>query len=163
MNDTISTTVSCQVEQLLYDEADCLDRADLNAWFDLYTEDSDYWMPVSPEQTDPHRHISLFYDNRLMMEIRRRNFGHAFAASMEYTLRCSHIISNIRIAAFDEDSGGCRVTSNFQAVVYYKQQHLYAGKYTHDLVVVDQAYRIQHKRVDLINCDAEQGNLLIYL
>lgn len=152
-----------QIEQLLYDEANCLDRADLNAWCELYTEDSDYWMPVSPEQTDPHRHISLFYDNRLMMEIRRRNFGHAFAASMEYAVRCSHIISNIRIASTDSDSRKCRVTSNFQAVVYYKQQRIYAGKYTHELVLVDEIYRIKHKRVDLINCDAEQENLVIYL
>lgn len=152
-----------QIEHLLYDEADCLDRADLDAWFELYTDDSAYWMPVSPDQDDPHRHISLFYDNRLLMEIRRRNFGHAFAASMEYPVRCSHIISNIRIAAHEPAADACRVTSNFQAVVYYKTQHFYAGKYTHDLVVVDDGYRIRHKRVDLINCDAEHGNLVIYI
>lgn len=152
-----------EIERLLYDEADCLDRADLNSWFELYAEDSDYWMPVSPDQTDPHRQISLFFDNRLMMEIRRRNFGHEFAASMEYPLRCSHIISNIRIASANNTTGECRVTSNFQAVVYYKDQQVYAGKYTHDLVSTGDAYLIKHKRVDLINCDAEHGNLVIYL
>jgi benzoate/toluate 1,2-dioxygenase beta subunit len=152
-----------QIERLLYDEADCLDRADLDSWFELYTEDSDYWMPVSPDQNDPHRHISLFYDNRLMMEIRRRNFGHEYAASMEYPIRCSHIISNIRIVSADDNSSECRVTSNFQAIVYYKDQNVYAGKYTHDLVCRGGTYRIKHKRVDLINCDAEQGNLVIYL
>jgi len=143
------------IERLLYDEADCLDRADLDAWFELYTDDSDYWMPVTPDQSDPHQHISLFYDNRLLMEIRRCNFGHAFAASMEYPVRCSHIISNIRVISDDEQ--------NFQAVVYYKQQHLYAGKYTHDLVPFDDSYRIRHKRVDLIDCDAEHGSLIIYI
>jgi len=152
------------IERLLYDEADCLDRADLDGWFDLYTEDSDYWMPVTPDQSDPHQHISLFYDNRLLMEIRRRNFGHAFAASMEYPVRCSHIISNIRMVSHDTASGSLQVTSNFQAVVYYKdEQRLYAGKYTHDLVVMDDTYRIAHKRVDLINCDAEHGSLIIYI
>jgi benzoate/toluate 1,2-dioxygenase beta subunit len=151
------------IERLLYDEADCLDRADLDAWHELYSEDSDYWMPVAPDQTDPHAHISLFYDNHLLMEIRRRNFGHAFAASMEYPVRCSHIISNVRVLSHDERSGACRVSSNFQAVVYYKEQRLYAGKYIHDLAVVDAAYRIRHKRVDLIDCDAEHGNLIIYL
>ncbi|MFT4581381.1 MAG: 3-phenylpropionate/cinnamic acid dioxygenase small subunit [Gammaproteobacteria bacterium] len=152
-----------QIERLLYDEADCLDRADLDSWFELYSDDSDYWMPVDPDQTNPHNHISLFYDNRLMMEIRRRNFGHAFAASMEYTVRCSHIISNIRLVEHDDASGDCQVTSNFQAVIYYKELHLYAGKYTHHLVLIEGQYRIQHKRVDLINCDAEHGNLVIYL
>ncbi|NNM01898.1 MAG: aromatic-ring-hydroxylating dioxygenase subunit beta, partial [Gammaproteobacteria bacterium] len=58
------------IEQLLYDEADCLDRADLDAWFNMYTDDGTYWMPVEPDQADPLSHISLFYDDRLMMEIR---------------------------------------------------------------------------------------------
>jgi 3-phenylpropionate/cinnamic acid dioxygenase small subunit len=151
------------VERLLYAEADCLDRADLDGWFDLYTADGDYWMPVTPDQTEPHRHISLFYDDRLLMEIRRRNFGHAFAASMEHPVRCSHIISNIQIISHDTQSGGGRVRSNFQAVVYYKEQRLYAGKYTHDLVLIENTLRIRHKRVDLIDCDAEHGSLVIYI
>ena len=158
----MSTVKLAQIERFLYDEADCLDRGDLDAWIEFYTEDATYWMPVSPDQTDPKRHISLFYDNRLLMEIRRRNFGHEFAASMEYPVRCSHIISNIRVAR-DQASSTCRVSSNFQAVVYYKEQQLYAGKYTHDIVAVDDRYLIQHKRVDIINCDAEHGNLVIYL
>ena len=150
------------IERLLYDEADCLDRADLAAWLALYTDDATYWMPVDPEQTDPRRHISLFYDSRLLMEIRRNNFGHAFAASMEYPVRCSHIISNLRIED-GADQQTCRVTSNFQAVVYYKTQTVYAGRYTHELARIGDRWRIHHKRVDLINCDAEHGNLVIYL
>jgi benzoate/toluate 1,2-dioxygenase beta subunit len=150
-----------ELTTLLYDEADCLDRADLSAWLTYYTDDAHYWMPVSPEQTDPKRHISLFYDNRLLMEIRRHNFGHAFAASMEYPVRCSHIISNIRI--IESSAEQCRVRSNFQALVYYKTQHHYAGKYTHDLIRTDAGLRIAHKRVDLINCDAEHGSLVIYI
>ena len=105
------------VTDFLYQEANCLDNADLDAWFELYTEDAYYWMPVSPTQTDPHNHISLFYDDRVMMEIRRRNFGHELAASMEYPVRCSHIIGNIRIE--NESASVLTVLSNFQAVVYY--------------------------------------------
>lgn len=151
------------IEKLLHDEADCLDRADLGSWLEHYSQDAVYWMPVSPEQDDPKRHISLFYDNRLMMEIRRHNFGHAFAASMEYPVRCSHIISNIRIETPKSNAQHCTVRSNFQAVVYYKTQTIYAGKYTHEIVGSDKGLVIRHKRVDLINCDAEHGNLVIYI
>jgi len=158
----VSSPDQTTVERLLYDEADCLDRADLDAWLELYTEDATYWMPVDPAQTDPRGHISLFYDNRLLMEIRRNNFGHAFAASMEYPVRCSHVISNIRLDP-DAEAGVCTVTSNFQAIVYYKTQHQYAGKYTHELVARADTWQIRHKRVDLINCDAEHGNLVIYI
>lgn len=151
-----------QVKSFLYDEADFLDKADLNGWFGLYTEDATYWMPVSADQTDPHSHISLFYDDHLMMEIRRRNFGHQLAASMEYPVRCSHIIDNVRIEKQTKSS--LKVSSNFQAVIYYKQsQHHYAGRYTHELLVDGSSYKIRHKRVDLINADAEHGSLVIYL
>lgn len=155
-------TELASVTTFLYQEADCLDRADLDAWFELYTDDATYWMPVSPDQPDPHNHISLFYDDRLMMEIRRRNFGHPLAASMEYTIRCSHIISNITIEKDAETD--LSVRSNFQAVVYYKQrQQLYAGRYLHELKKLQNGFKIKHKRVDLVNADAEHGSLVIYL
>lgn len=150
------------IESFLYQEADFLDRADLDGWFELYTKDASYWMPVSPEQTDPHNHISLFYDDHLMMEIRRRNFGHQLAASMEYPLRCSHIIGNVRIE--EDTQKTLKIRSNFQATVHYKEeQQQYAGRYLHDLVKEANGYKIRHKRVDLINADAEHGSLIIYL
>ena len=146
----------------LYLEAEYLDKPDLDNWFELYTEDTTYWMPVSPDQTDPLSHISLFYDDRLMMEIRRRNFGHELAASMEYTVRCSHIIGNVRIV--EETASSLKVLSSFHAAVYYKsKQNFYAGRYTHELVKENGNLRIKHKRVDLINADAEHGSLVIYL
>ena len=150
------------VTEFLYQEATYLDQADLDAWFELYTEDAYYWMPVSPDQTDPNNHISLFYDDRVMMEIRRRNFGHELAASMEYAVRCSHIIGNVRIE--NETASDLTVLANFQAVVYYKeQQTLYAGRYTHELVKANGNLKIRRKRVDLLNADAEHGSLVIYL
>lgn len=153
------------IEAFLYREADCLDRADLNAWIDLYTEDGVYWMPASPTQTDPDTHISIFNDDRLLMEIRRRNFGHAFAASMEYDVRCSHLIGNLRLLDGSSGSSDLSVASNFQSVIYYRgEQTLYAGRYTHDLVRDGGDYRIRHKRVELINCDAPTlRSIVIYI
>jgi 3-phenylpropionate/cinnamic acid dioxygenase small subunit len=76
-----------ELERFLYKEASFLDRPDLDSWIDLYTEDGTYWMPAIPDQEDPHMHISLFYDDRVLMEVRRRNFVHPAAASKEYTVR----------------------------------------------------------------------------
>ena len=150
------------VTGLLYQEADYLDKGDLDAWIELYTQDATYWMPVSEAQTDPHTHISLFFDDRVMMEIRRRNFGHKLAASMEYPIRCSHIIGNVCIEK--ESPSELTVRSNFQAVVFYKdQQTIYAGRYLHELTKIGERLKIKHKRVDLINADAEHGSLVIYL
>ena len=153
-----------KIEEFLYLEASYLDRPNLDAWIELYTEDGTYWMPAIEDQEDPLNHISLYYDDRVLMEIRRRNFVHPRAASKDYKVRQSHIISNIRLEAFDEDTGDCKVTSNFQCASYYQdRQTFYAGSYRHELVNTDEGFRIRHKRVDLINCDAVLGTIIIYL
>src|SRR5690554_6883175 len=85
------------IEEFLYQEASYLDSPDLDSWLELYTEDGVYWMPAIVDQVDPLNHVSLMYDDRVMMEIRKRNFVHPRAASKDYTVRASHIISNVRI------------------------------------------------------------------
>ncbi|MCH9693605.1 MAG: aromatic-ring-hydroxylating dioxygenase subunit beta [Gammaproteobacteria bacterium] len=151
-----------RVERFLYDEASFLDRPDLDRWIELYTDDGTYWMPAVEDQVDPINHISLFYDDRVLMEIRRRNFVHPRAASKDYKVRCSHIISNVRSEISDD--GSLTVTSNFQCVVYYNgKQTLYAGNYVHELLQADDSFKIRHKRVNLINCDGVLGSIIIYL
>ena len=156
-----------EVTELLYKEADLLDSADLDEWIELYAADGTYWMPVTPEQEDPINHISLFYDDRTIMEIRRRNLKHPRAASKDLPIRSSHIIGNIRIVkdeAQNKSEDKMTVRSNFHCAVYSNnKQVLYAGTYKHDLIRVDNLWRIHHKRVDLINCDANLGAILIYL
>ena len=129
----------------------------------LYDEDGCYWMPVRAGQEDPLNEISILYENRTLMAVRCNNFGHRLAPSMEYPVRCSHIISGVRIADDDPATGLLTVTSNFHAVVYYRDQTLYAGRYTHSLRPEGDSYKIQQKRVDLINCDANHRSLLIYI
>lgn len=158
-NDTLR-----EIEELLYREASFLDRPDLDRWIELYTDDGTYWMPAIEDQEDPLNHISLFYDDRVIMEVRRRNFVHPRAASKDYKVRSSHIISNIRIKELDEKTGNCTVTSNFHCFMYYRdRQTPYAGTYTHELVRDSDGYKIRHKRVDLINCDAELATIIIYI
>lgn len=152
------------VEAFLYEEADCLDRADLESWIALYTEDGRYWLPSHPGQTSPDTEISIIYDDRLLMEIRRLNYGHELAASMAYPVRASRIIGNVRIRDWNADSAVCTVTSNFHAALLYRgEQTLYAGRYTHELLQTDSGWKIRHKRVDLITCDQPLKSLVIYL
>ena len=150
------------IEELLYAEASFLDQADLDAWIDLYTDDGTYWMPVIPNQEDPINHISLFYDDRVMMEIRRRNLKHPRAPSKDYAIRCSHIISNIRI--IEQSDLRTVVRSNFHCLIYYNEkQTTYGGTYEHEIVEANGSFKIRHKRVDLINCDAALNTLIIYI
>ena len=149
-----------EIEAFLYKEASFLDRPDLDRWIELYTDDGTYWMPAIEDQEDPINHVSLFYDDRVMMEIRRRNFVHPRAASKDYKVRCSHIISNVDVV--DASVDALVVKSNFQCVmVYNDKQTLYAGHYVHELAVLDGELKIQHKRVELINCDSVLGSIII--
>ncbi len=149
------------IEAFLYREADCLDRTDLDAWIELYAEDGSYWMPVTPDQPDPFTHISLFYDDRLLMEIRRINFTQD-ASSLIYAVRSSHIIGNVRIKSWDGEIA--EVTSNFHAAFFYRgEQTLYAGRYTHTLRKNGDSWLIQRKRVDILNADQPLKSLVLYL
>lgn len=147
----------------LYHEADLLDQANLRQWIDLFSEDGTYWMPVEVDQPDPLNHISIFYDDKAMMKIRMHNLGHARAPSKEKPVRSSHILGNVRGVDFDAETGNCTVKSNFQAVVYYGTQTVFAGTATHKLIWNGEKYLIQQKRVDLINCDASHGSIINYI
>jgi len=160
MNTALNTQ---SIEQFLYREAALLDRPNLDAWMELYTEDGTYWMPSMEDQPDPLNHLSFIYDDRVMMEIRRRNFVHPRAASKDHKVRCNHIIGNVRPDGTN-DKGDIVVRSNFQALLYYRREkQLYAGTYEHHLVPAGEQFQIRHKRVDLIDCDAPFKSLVIYL
>lgn len=152
-----------QIEDFLYYEASLLDTPDLDTWMTLFTDDGCYWMPASEDQPDPINHISHVYDDRVMMEIRRRNFVHPRASSKEWPIRCSHLIGNIRVSTA-ADSDDLIVTSNQHVVVWYRdEQRVYAYRGTHLLAINGDNARIRQKRVDLINPSAPQRSLIIYL
>jgi benzoate/toluate 1,2-dioxygenase beta subunit len=151
------------IEDFLYREADLLDTPDLDSWIALFTEDGSYWMPAAEGQEDPVNHISHIYDDRVMMEIRRRNFVHPRASSKDSAVRSSHLLGNIRLAG-ETGRGDLRVTSNFHVVMWYREeQRVYAGTCEHHLVRTAEAFAIRHKRVNLITPDAPQRTLIIYL
>lgn len=158
------STVNLQdIEDFLYLEASYLDTPDLDQWMKLFTEDGTYWMPATEGQQDPLNHISHMYDDRVMMEIRRRNFVHPRAASKDSSVRCSHLLGNIRHTGATE-RGDLIVTSRFHVVLWYREeQRVYAGTCEHHLQHQPEGFSIRHKRVDLINPEAPQKSLIIYL
>ncbi|MFK7730352.1 MAG: aromatic-ring-hydroxylating dioxygenase subunit beta [Pseudomonadales bacterium] len=151
------------VEDFLYREASYLDVPDLEKWLALYSEDGTYWMPASENQLDPLNEISHFYDDRVLMEIRKRNFVHPRASSKDAGVRCSHLIGNVRKQG-ESQNGDWIITSNFQVVMFYREeQRLYAGTYEHQLIPSQDSFLIRSKRVNLINPEAAHKSIIIYL
>jgi len=153
-----------QIEDFLYYEASLLDQPDLDTWLTLFTEDGHYWMPATENQHDPINHISHVFDDRVMMEIRRRNFVHPRSSAKDWPIRCSHIIGNVRVEDTSNERQVTLVTSNQHVVVWYRdEQRVYAYRGTHELIPTDDGFLIASKRVDLINPAAPQRSLTIYL
>jgi benzoate/toluate 1,2-dioxygenase beta subunit len=120
-------------EALIHREARLLDLADWDAWLALYTEDCEYWVPLAPDQTDPKRQVSLFFEDRILMETRIRR--------LRITARSSFLML--------ENHG--------------ERQRMFGGLLTHRLVREDGELRIRAKRVDLTNCDASHEVIEIFI
>ena len=71
------------IELLLYRETEFLDQARYEDWLALFTDDCRYWVPAKKEQTDPVDDISLFYEDRNLMEMRIARIQHPRAHSLD--------------------------------------------------------------------------------
>src|SRR5699024_708366 len=92
-----------QVAQFIYAEARLLDERQWQELLDLWTEDGMYWSPHSCEQTSPYDHISLFWENKMLRELRIKRLENARNWSQQPPTRSSRLISNITIAGKDKD------------------------------------------------------------
>lgn len=151
-----------EVEQFLYNEARLLDEQRWAEWNALFAKDGEYWVPASHNQPDPQNHVSLIYETDLLRAVRIKRFKHPNAFSLQPRPRSVHFVANVMLDEYDDNS--CIVTSRF-IMLQYRRDALdtFGGAYTHHLERAGSAYKIRKKRVDLINCDAPLGNILLYL
>ena len=152
------------IEQFLYHEARLLDEQRWEEWNALYLDDAEYWVPATPDQPDPHNHVSLIYETGLLRAVRIKRYKHPNAFSLQPRPRSVHLVNNIILDKFDADSGECSVNSRFVMLQYRREkQDVFAGSCNHRLRIEGNEFRIAGKRVDLLNCDAPLENILIYL
>jgi len=135
------------VTRFIHEEAELLDRGAFDVWLDLFTEDGRYWVPSHPDQTDATSEISLYHEDRALMEARIGRLRHPRALGRP--LRTSHLIGNIRIAEVPEY---VVVRSRFQMIEFIDdEQRLHGGAVEHHLVPHAESWKIRLKRVDLVN------------
>ena len=54
----------------VYHEARLLDEKRFEEWYELFTEDGLYWMPLTRDQSEGRTQTSLFYEDRLLLNAR---------------------------------------------------------------------------------------------
>ena len=143
------------IRLLLYRETEYLDQARYEEWLALFTDDCKYWVPARSDQTDPDNDISLFYEDRDLMEMRISRIRHPRAHSLDNPLTTSHITGDKVIEDCDYEKGEIAITTRFQMLEHQQgEQRLFAGVYRYHLRRESGGFKISLKRVDLINCDA---------
>ena len=100
-----------EIERFLIEEAALLDRGAFDNWVELFTIDGWYWVPISPAQTDPFDHVSLFFENKSLMRMRAERLKHPRAHGVASPIRTSRVLGNVLIHG--GESGDIVVRSRF--------------------------------------------------
>lgn len=160
------------IEAFLYREAMLLDEKRWDEWLALYTEDCFYWVPSVVGQKDPVETVSLYAEDRMLMEMRIIRVTHPRAFSQDFPTRLSHIVGNVMC---DPDNGASAdggtnpkadlvVRSTVQIIEFRKEeQRMLGGTVRHWLRRASGDWKIAMKRIDLINCDAPMEGLQLFL
>ena len=139
-------------EQFLFHEARLLDTQQYEEWLELFTPDATYWLPLEQNQADPFETSSIIHDDRILLELRVKQYRHARAHARQPLARTVHQVGNISVL---ETGAELRVASTLTVVEFRNEkQRVYGALVEHRLRKNGDTFAIAHKRVDLVNCDS---------
>ena len=149
-------------EEFLYHEARLLDTQRYEEWLDLFTEDATYWVPLEQGQKDPFETSSIVHDDRTLLGLRVKQLRHPRAHARVPLARTVHQVSNVLV---EKDSPEEVVVASALSVIEFRseKQRLYGALVQHRLRRNNGAFRIAHKRVDLVNSEGELDGISILL
>ena len=150
-----------EVVRFIYREARLLDEKRFDEWYELFSDDAYYWVPLSPGQTDPLAHNSLAYEDKLLLKLRIERLKLPTAYSQKPQSRCLHVLQAPEV---EKTSTGYLARTPF---IYTETRgdgsQRYAATAWHTLAVVDGALRIRLKRVDILNADSALPSIQLFL
>ena len=154
--------LAAAVAAFLHREARLLDERRFEEWRDLFTADGVYWVPVRAEQTDPLHEVSIFYDDRAMMDARIRRLRHPRMHAEIPVSRAVRSVGNVEVEAPEPD-GVVAVRSVLQMTEFREgRQAVYHGRVAWRLVpAAGGGFRIRLKRVDLVNAEGMHHGMTV--
>jgi len=160
---TMTPEANRGVEQFLFREAQCLDDRQFEDWLALWDGDGRYWVPRFHRQANPFEQVSLFWEDKMLREVRVRRVSNPRNWSQQPPTRSSHLVGNITIQGLDA-AGRLIVRSSLHYTEWRGDQRQLAGTVHHKLMATDDGgWRIYLKRVDLVNCDSVFANLEVFI
>ena len=149
-----------EVARFIYKEARLLDERRFDEWYELFTEDAYYWVPLVPGQSDPLQHNSLAYEDKLLLKLRIERLKLPTAYAQKPASRCHHVLQAPEI----EKSGNGEFlvrTPFLYTETRGDDSQRYAAVAWHTLV--GNPLRIRLKRVDILNADAALPSIQLFL
>ncbi len=163
IRDRASTPLSSEAAaDFLFMEARLLDERRFEEWRELFTDDGYYWVPARPDQPNPLDEVSIFYDDKDLMETRIKRLRHPRVHAQIPHTRTAHLVTNVLLEPDVPPEAEALVSSKLLVATYRQdQQDVYAGDCRHALRREGGLWRIVWKKVVLINCDAMLKSLFI--
>ena len=145
-------------------EARLLDEKRFDEWYDLFTEDAYYWVPLTPGQPDALQHNSLAYEDKLLLQLRIERLKRPNAFSQKPASRCHHLLQAPEVEKSDDAKGEYLTrTQMIYTETRGDESQRYAATAWHSLVKVNGTLKIRLKRVDILNSDAALPSIQLFL
>lgn len=65
-----------------------------------------YWMPREPGQSSPYDHISLFWEDRMLRDVRIRRLQHPRNWSQQPPTRSARLVGAVQVEGVDAGGNG---------------------------------------------------------
>jgi 3-phenylpropionate/cinnamic acid dioxygenase small subunit len=159
-----SSVTHAALAEFVYHEARLLDEKRFDEWYDLFTADARYWMPLTRGQPNAETHTSLFYEDKLLLKVRIERLRHPSAFSQQQPSFCQHVLQQPALEMRDAAANLFVTRTPFLYVeTQLDTQIVLAGVAFHHLAWVDEALRIRLKKIELLNCDAALPSIQMLL
>lgn len=159
---TLETSMNDPI-RFVVDEGNMLNEARYADWIALFAPDGHYWVPLDGDkQTDPLEHVSIAYEDRILLSTRVRRIQGPRAHSMEPGIRSMHVLQQPVVDSHAEGNDVFVRTPFMYTEVRGERQTQLAGVWRHRLRRTPDGLTIVLKRVDLLNANAAHEAILLF-
>jgi 3-phenylpropionate/cinnamic acid dioxygenase small subunit len=147
----------------VYHEARLIDEKRFEEWYELFTDDARYWIPLTRGQPNGETYTSLSYEDKLLLRIRIERLRQPNAFSQEQPSFCQHILQHPSVESASPEANLYVTRTPFMYVeTQLDEQLVLAGICRHHLTCVNGLLRIRLKKVELVNCDAAFRSIQLF-
>ena len=155
--------IAQRLVRFVYDEARLIDEKRYDEWYDLFTDDGIYWMPLTRGQPDGLNYTSLLHEDKLLLKVRIERLKSPRSFSQSPPSYCQHVLQAPAVERAEGPAGPWIMRTPFlYAESQLDTQIVLAGVSWHHVVEIERRLRMRLKKVELLNCDAALPSIQLF-